>query len=290
MISIGWIYLVLTLIWGSTWIVILGQFGVVAPEVSVFYRFVVASFFAFLFCWFKKTPLRFSKSDHFWFAVQGICNFSINYMLTYHAEELVTTGLVAVAFSALPYYNAIGMFLFFRKKPDLRTVSAMLLGGVGLLLIFQNELKFDPKSISGILFALAGTFFASLGNLTGMRHLDRKLPVFASLTWAMFYGAVFSGLYCLVLQKEFVWDLSLKFNASLLYLAIPGTVVAFGFYFHLISKVGAAKAAYTSIMIPILALLLSYFFESFQWTNQVTVGLLLAIAGQFLILKKSKQK
>lgn len=288
MLSIGWLYLIPTLIWGSTWIVILGQLGTVSPEVSVFYRFVIASMVAFLYAYYRKSIFLFKKRDHLWFALQGVCNFSLNYILTYYSEQHITTGLVAVIFSLLPYFNTIGAYIFYKEKLNLKSIIALVCGGLGIFLIFKDKIHINEAASLGFILAFIGTMFSSSGNLISVRLHKMKIPVTASLPWAMFYGALFSLITSVLTQKDFIWDYNPNFLLSLLYLSIFGTFVAFIFYFELIKRVGAAKAAYTSTMIPVIALILSFFYEGFQWNTLVLVGLLFAIAGQILMLQKKR--
>ena len=89
------------LIWGSTWIAITFQLGKVAPDVSVFYRFLLASGMVFAYCRWKKLPLRYTAKEHAWIALMGVLMFSVSYIFVYYAEEHVVSGLVAVLIGAV---------------------------------------------------------------------------------------------------------------------------------------------------------------------------------------------
>ena len=287
-----WLYLLPTLIWGSTWLVITFQLGIVDPVLSVLYRFILASSIALAFCYFKKIQLNWSKQDHLFFAIQGFFNFSLNYICTYTAESMVTSSMVAVAFTILPYLNSFGLWFMYKEKISRQSLIGMSFGAAGIVFIFFDELKnfsFQSSSVIGILIALLATSFASVGNLVSVRNSRKNIPTLASVSWAMFYGAVGTLLIVFILGKEFSWDYRNQYWMSLLYLTGPGTVISFFLYFTLVKKVGAGNAAYTSIMIPIIALILSAAFEGLAWSIKIWIGIALCVIGNLIILKSPKR-
>src|SRR6516225_7327754 len=96
-----------TLIWGSTWLAIKYQLGVVAPEVSVAYRFLLGAIVMAAWCAFTRRSLRFGLRSHLFIALQGVLMFGLNYVGVYWAEQYATSGLVAVLFSTIVFMNPI---------------------------------------------------------------------------------------------------------------------------------------------------------------------------------------
>lgn len=283
------LYSICTLIWGSTWLVITFQVDSASPLTSVFWRFLLATVLLWGFCLFKKKSLHYAPQEHLLFAGQGIFMFSINYMLTYIAETMISSGLVALSFTALVYFNMFGMRLFFKKPIGKNVVWGSLLGGLGIVFIFLNEiLNFDPnsKTILGLLVGVLGTLAASSGNMVAQKSYQLQIPVVITNTYGMLYGSLFTLMIVLFKGDSLAIPLTPQFLGALFYLALFGSVIAFGAYLSLAGKIGAEKAAYTSVISPVIALTLSSFFENFQWTPYIVLGVLLCLAGNVLTLTK----
>lgn len=285
------LYLICTLIWGSTWLVITFQLKSASPVTSVFWRFLISWLIMLIWSYFSKANLRFTKKAHVHFAIQGSFMFSINYMLTYVAETQVSSGLVALAFTSLIYFNLSWMTLVYRKPSSRITLGGILIGTIGIGLIFHHELvrfDFNQMAILGILTSVLATLSASAGNWAAFRIHQMKIPVVSGNTWAMLYGTLFTLGWSLISGNDLSADWNLSFVTSLGYLALFGTVIAFAAYLTLSARIGAEKAAYTSIISPVLALILSSFFEDFHWTPVIFTGVLLCLVGNYLTLKPSR--
>jgi drug/metabolite transporter (DMT)-like permease len=273
--------------------VITYQLDGASPIVSVFYRFLLSAVILLGACLALRVPLKFTLKEHKWFVIQGIFMFSVNYMLTYIAEGLVSSGLVAVTFTLLLYYNILGTRLLFKKPVTKNVIIGSLVGGIGIGLIFLREiLEFQPgsKSIWGLVIGAVATLFASAGNLVSYKHRENKVPVMASNAYGMLYGSGFTFLVTLTLNETFQTQWTTKFIVSLLYLSVFGSVIAFGAYLSLVGSIGAEKAAYTSIINPIIALVLSSLFENFHWSVPVAIGIVLCLLGNVITLQKPKKR
>lgn len=283
------LYLASVLIWGSTWLVITFQFGKVAPEVSVFYRFALATSVLLIFCLARGLSLRYSKREHFYLALQGIFNFALNYVFIYHAEQYVSSGLVALVFSAMIPINIIGSRLIFGDAITKNVFIGAALGMLGMALVFAPEmaqLTAAKNAPLGLLLALLGAASASAGNLFAVRNQRSGMPVMQTNTVGMFYGTVFMGLLALGMGQQFNFDQSPQYAISLIYLSLFGTVLAFSAYMTLMKRIGAGRASYVAVLVPIVALLLSTFFEHFVWHFSTVIGVALCLAGNALILSK----
>lgn len=285
------LYLVTVIIWGSTFLAIKYQLGIVDPIVSVAYRFGLAAVLLLGFCWWKGLNLKFSLKDHFFMAVMGTFLFSINYWLVYTAELYLTSGLVAIIFSSIVFLNIANGSIFLGAAIDRRVIGGAVIGILGIGLIFMPEIRqFDltDKGFYGLLIGMFSVFLASFGNIASARNTKNDIPVVQANAFGMAYGAILLLVVALVMGKEFAFSASLPYIGSLVYLAIFGSIIAFGSYLTLVGSIGADKAAYTIMVVPIVALLLSSYFEGYTWTLPAVAGLVLVVGGNFLALKKPK--
>ena len=283
------LYLVTVLIWGSTWLVIKFQLGVVSPVVSVAWRFALAALMLLVYSLLRGKSLRFSARDHGWLALQGLLLFGLNYIGVYLSEQYLTSGLVAVVFSLVVFMNALGMRAFFGLPIRAAAVFAATLGVAGVALIFGRELLAVSSAgdqLHGLLLALGATVVASFGNMVATRNSRRALPVMQVNAWSMLYGALFVMVVALARGEHLDFVPSWPYVASLLYLALFGSALAFGAYLTLMGRIGADRAAYTAVAIPIVALLLSTAFEHLRWHVQTFIGVAACIAGILLALRR----
>ena len=283
------LYLITVLIWGSTWLAIKFQLGVVAPELSVAYRFGLAASILFIFSLVRRLPLRFNLKSQAYFALQGFLLFSLNYILVYMAESYLTSGLVAIIFSGIIILNIIFGSIFLRNPIHLRVVFGGLVGLLGLSLVFWPELSsFDLSSgiVLGIGLAVVAAVSASLGNVVSARNQRNELPVIQTNAYGMLYGAIFMFVLAIFRGAQVQIEPTVGYLMSLLYLAIFGSVIAFGSYLTLLGRIGLDRAAYVTVLFPIIALLLSTLFEGLTWGNLQLAGVVLVLVGNALVLNK----
>lgn len=285
------LYLVSVLIWGSTWLAITFQYGRVPPEVSVAYRFALGSALLGAWCLARGLRLRFTLREHGWLALQGALMFGLNYACVYLAEQHIPSGLMALIFSLLAILNLLGARAFFGTPltPGVLAGAALGIAGVALVCLpglrqaFHGHAGLGP----GLAFALLGTVGASASNLLAQRNHRAGLPVLQGTAWAMGYGAAFVALYALAAGRPFVLDLSTRYVGSLLYLSVFGSVVAFSAYLTLLGRIGAGRAGYTTVAIPVVALALSTTFEGLRWGWTLAAGAALCLAGNLLVLPRT---
>ncbi|MBL4693090.1 MAG: EamA family transporter [Magnetovibrio sp.] len=285
------LYISTVLIWGSTWYAITLQLGNVAPEVSVAYRFAIAALLLLLFCWVRKKQLRYSVREHIWMAVQGFFLFCSNYVIFYIATAHLTSGLVSVVFSTIVFWNILFTRFIFGTPVSKRVLVGTALGIFGLALVFWPEVTGLNRSGSadyGLILCMIATVLASLGNIASVHNQNKALPVLQTNAFGMAYGAILTALYAWSSGLEFTWDTSMPYLASLLYLAVFGSILAFGAYLTLLGRIGAGQAAYSAVLFPIVALTLSVFLENYTFTALAGLGVILVLGGNILALTKAK--
>jgi drug/metabolite transporter (DMT)-like permease len=283
------IYAIVVLIWGTTWFVIKFQLGVVAPEISLVYRFGLAAICVFLFARLTGNPTRLSWRDHRFVALQGLTLFCLNYWMTYLSTQRLTSGLVAVLFTSIIFFNLINSRMIFGTPIERRVLIAAGAGVVGVALLFLPEMQAaigNPSIVQGALLALAATYVASLGNMAAMRNTQGGLPVLTVNAYGMAYGALGLAVIAAIRGTPIAFDPRWPYVASLLYLSLAGTSLAFGLYLALLKRIGAARAAYTSVLFPVVALIVSTLFEDYRWSLSALIGLSVLIAGNAIALGK----
>jgi drug/metabolite transporter (DMT)-like permease len=287
------LYAAVVLIWGSTWGAIPYQLGVVAEEVSVAYRFGLAAIGLYVFAAVSRRQIRLPARAYPFVFLQGTLLFCINYFFVYYGTAYLTSGVVAVLFSSILVLNAILERLFFGKRIDARFWTAAVIGIAGISLIFWNEISefsLTDKSVYGGMLVLIGTFTASFGNMAAVVNTNRRLPVIAVNAHAMAFAAILAFVIAAALGREFDFLMRADYIYSLAYLSVFGSAVAFGCYLALLRRIGASRASYSTVLYPIVALLISTFLEGYRWTTLAIVGMLLALAGNWLILSQRTNK
>jgi len=274
------------LIWGLTWTAIRLQVESMAVDLSVFYRFVLAAVVALGGLALLGRLPRLSLRQHGWLLLQGVTLYSVNFLLIYRAAETMTSGLLAVVFSLAALFNAFNSWLWLGMKPGARLYPAMLLGVGGVALLFWHDLQLGNATTASILFAAAGTFCFSLGNLVSLRVRQAGISLAAANAWAMVYGALLLGGWCLLQDVTWVVPTSATFWGATLFLAIPGSIVAFYCYISVVQTLGADKAGYATVLFPVVALTASTWLEGFQWTLTALLGALLALLGNYVLFRR----
>lgn len=281
------LYIVTVMIWGSTWLAIEFQLGVVAPEVSLVYRFSIAALLMWGYCIVKKLPMQFEGKNHLFFMALACCNFGFNYLILYWAQNYLTSAMTSIAFSTLLVMNIINTRIFFGKPIAPRIFVGALLGLAGIVALFWQDIKtldFASEAMVGLGLSLAGTFVASLGNMTSVRNSKNDIGIMQGNAWGMFYGAVFLTSFALISGATFNLDVRLPYVASLLYLSVFGTVIAFACYFALLKDIGPEKASYSVVLFPVVAVVLSMIFEGFMWQTSTVIGFVLVLIGNVVVL------
>lgn len=283
------LYIVTVLIWGSTWLAIEFQLGVVEPEVSIVYRYAMASVVLIIWCKIRNLSLVFNVKYHIFFVLLGLLLFSVNYILAYRAQIYITSALAAIAFSTMLWINIVLSRIIFGTRATGRVLFGAALGIVGIVVLFApqiTEISLSDGVFFGSLLALLGALTASFGNMVSQAAQKRSLPVIETNTWSMFYGGILTGIVALASGHEFNFDATFTYIASLMYLAVFGSVVAFGAYLTLLGRIGAHKAGYATVMFPVIALLLSVAFEGLRLDLAIIIGATLVLLGNSLVLKK----
>lgn len=282
-------FIIVSLIWGSTWFVIRDQLSVVPGPWSVCYRFAVAAIGMFILALVMRQPLRLEHTGFLWAGLLGLMQFSLNFNFVYAAEHHITSGLVAVLFALLIIPNALiaQLWLKIRSTRAFWVGSAIAGAGVGLLIL--REYRIAPvgghEVLIGAALTIAGVMCASISNVIQAKDSIRRYPMMPLLAWSMLFGALLDAVFAWSLFGPPVIETRPAYIGGVLYLALVGSVLTFPLYFRLIRDIGPGKAAYTSVLIPIIAMMISTLFEGYHWSSLSIAGAVLAMSGLAIAMR-----
>ena len=284
------LFAICVLTWGTTWYAITFQIGHMAPEVGVALRFGLAGAVVMAMCRWRGLPLRFTPREHALLALQGAFLYGVSYVCVYHAERHVVSGLVAVGYSASPLVSGLGARLLFGTRLTSRFVIGGLLGVAGVALIFWPEFgraAGNSGAALGALFTLASVLLSTVGSLTASRNRTNGLPFWPALGFGMVYGALLCFAIALMQGQPFTPPADAAWWASLLYLALAGSVLTFACFLTLQQRIGPGPTGSIGVMTPLLALVISMAFERFRPDALTLAGATLAVVGNVLMLTRA---
>lgn len=285
-------FIIFTAIWGSTWIVIRDQLGTVPPQWSVTYRFVIAAIAMAAVARWKGHSLRLDGRGVAAALFLGATQFCINFNAVYLAERHITSGVVAIVFALLLIPSSLLAWAFLGQRPSARFAWSSLVAVAGIMLLFVHELREHAATsgeiATGIGLTLAGMVGASAANVAQARPEMRRYPLFALIAWSMAAGALIDGLLAFVMTGPPVIEWRAGYWAGLLYLALAASVLTFSLYYPVVRRIGPARAAYSSVIVPIIAMGFSTWLEGYRWTPLALGGALLALGGMVGALSRGR--
>ena len=283
------LYTVCVLVWGSSWHAMVYQDGV-APELSIAYRFALAAVLMVAYCIVTRRSFRFKLGDYVAMFALGFFLFSVNYILFYYASGYLPTGILAVVFCMITVMNMVNAAVMFRQPIEGRVVLGAAIGLIGLSLTFWETMEgrdFDEKVVTGLVLALIGTLCASFGNMASVSLGHRQVGIVESNTGGMCVGALISFLFALLHGSEITYNPEPSYSIALLYLAVFATIIGFGCFLTLVRRIGASRAAYSSVLFPVIALAMSAAFEGYRPHAEAIVGVALILIGNVFALRRA---
>jgi drug/metabolite transporter (DMT)-like permease len=282
-------FLIVTLIWSSTWIVIRDQLGTVPPSWSVCYRFLIAGIGMVILARMRRVPLTIGWDGLAFATLLGLAQFVLNFNFVYRAEQYLTSGVVAIVYAMLLIPNSLLGWIAYRQPLNRGFLigSGIAVAGIALLLAHEyRAASIDPADVVlGVALCLAGLMSASTANVMQGSAIAHRLPMIALLAWAMLIGAAIDAGWAWANHGPPVIDTRPAYLLGVAYLAIAGSVVTFPLYFRLIQRMGAARAAYTGVLIPVIAMLISTLVEGYAWSAMAAIGALLAVIGMIVAMR-----
>ncbi|MFC3099772.1 DMT family transporter [Altererythrobacter lauratis] len=285
-------FVLVALIWGSTWFVITGQIGDVSAHWSVAWRFALATPAMFMLALVMRLKLAMPRRAHFLAMAMGLFQFCGNYTFVYLAELHITSGIVALLIGLMLVPNAVlGKIMLGQPiTPRFAAGSAVAIAGIALLL--WNEALATPAGAQitgnvalGTTLALLAMLAASLANVIQAGPSGKGVPLVTLLAWSMLYGTLANMGLAYAIDGEPVLPRDGTYWLGTAWLAIVGSVVTFPLYYDLVRKLGAGRAAYNGVLVVVVAMGISTLLEGYRWTPLAIGGAGLAMAGLLLALR-----
>jgi drug/metabolite transporter (DMT)-like permease len=280
---------IVTLVWGSTWLVIRDQVSSVPPSWSVCYRFLVGGTGMVVLALVRREKFALDARGWGFAGLIALSQFCLNFNFVYRAEEHITSGIVAVVFALMLVPNAVlaRIFLGQRMGAQLLVGSAVAMAGIALL--FLHEVRLNPRgpgeAVLGIGLTAIAILSASTSNVLQATDTAKRYPMVPTLAAAMLLGAALDGAIALALSGPPVIEWRPAYLGGIVYLGLIGSTLTFPLYFGVVRAIGPAKAAYSGVIVPVIAMLLSTLFEGYRWTGLAVAGAALAGAGLVIALR-----
>ncbi len=281
-------FAIVTLIWGSTWLVIRDQISVVPASWSVTYRFLLAGLAMLAFARAKGERVRLDAAGWLFAMAVGTLQFVLNFNFVYRAEAFITSGLVAVVFALLLVPNALLARLFLGQRLGRQLLVGSGIAMAGVALLFVHEVRSDPHgpatALTGIGWTLLAILSASCANVLQATRTAKRYPMLPTLAVAMLIGAGLDAVFAFLTVGPPVVEMRIGYLLGIVYLALFASALAFPLYYGVLRVIGPAKAAYSSVIVPVIAMLLSTLFENYRWSPLAAGGAALAGAGLVVAL------
>lgn len=288
------LFIIASLIWGSTFWAITQQLGSVPPVVSVVYRFSLAALCLFIWCAVRGERVRFSWRAQGWLALQGFFTFALSYVCTYSSEQYLVSALVSVLFALMVIWSPLLEHMFYARPLNWRIWCAAAVAITGVVLLFSPVLREqffsdhptqDKNFVLGLVLALIATLASTMGNIVLLQVRKHESSVLASMAWAMTWGSVWVACYAILMGESWVLPSSSSYWLSLVYLSVFGSVIAFACYFTLIHRIGAQKTVFIGVVTPVISVLLSMRLEDYRPGGVEMMGILLCLSSVVWVLR-----
>ncbi|MGI8943630.1 MAG: DMT family transporter [Qipengyuania sp.] len=282
-------FLLVSLIWGGTWLVIRDQLLNVPAQWSITYRFVVASLGMFAFAAFRGEQLWLGREGQKWAVLLGVLQFTLNFTFVYNAERFITSGLVAVMFALLVVPNAVLGRLLLGQAITRAFIAGSGIAAIGVAMLFWQEWRASPATLAEVLLGagltVGGILAASCANIVQAMEGAKRQPLLTLLAWAMLWGVAINAVFALATAGLPEFDPRPAYGLGILYLGLAGSVITFPLYYGLVRKVGAGQAAYSSVIVPVVAMVLSTLFEGYRWGPLAIAGAVITLAGMAVAMR-----
>ena len=283
------LFLVVVMTWGTGWLPIRYQVGEVAPEVTLFWRFLIAGALLWGLVWWRGAHWRYPPAIHVRLVFMGLGMFGINYLLMYNAARHLPTGTLAVVFSTASLYGFALDAILFSRHVGPRAIAGVIVGLAGLALVFLPQIAathFAGPAMTSFLLAMVSTALFALGSSLAAATQKHGVSVRGSTAWAALYGCLAMGLIVLLRGDSFAISWKATYLAALGWHVVVATVIAFSAYVALVGEAGIGRAAYTTVVFPVIALALSTLVEGLARMPAMALGVLLVGLGNVLVLRR----
>lgn len=280
------VWLILCLIWGSTWIFIKIGLEYLPPITFASARFLLAVAILFVLIRIQKIPLPRTPAEWRLIALTGFLQFSVNYSLVFWSEQYITSGLAAVLQAMITVFGLVLAWIFLpAERITPQKVIAVAIGIIGVAVIFIDQLRVENwMAFAGCAAIVVGAYAAAQASILIKAKGTAIHP--ASLVFCqMLCGLPAIVIYSLIREggpTEFNW--SMRALVCIAYLTIFGTIAAFWMYYWLLSRIESTNAMMISLVTPLLAVVIGAVTIGETLPPQTFAGGILIIASIGLIV------
>jgi len=286
------IWLILCLIWGTTWVFIKVGLEDLPPITFAAARFILALFILAVIIFLQKIPFPTSRREWKLLALTGVLQFSVNYSLVFWSEQYISSGLAAVLQAMITVFGLVLAWVHLPAERITRLkIVAILLGISGVAVIFIEQLQINSwMAFAGCVAIVIGAYAAAHGSILVKAYGGGIHPA------AMVFVQMLCGILPVIIYALTVEGNPLKLNwtwqaiVCVLYLSIFGTVAAFWLYYWLLSKIESTKAMMISLVTPLIAVIIGGVFLGERLPVQTFFGGVLILASIGLIVFRKKLK
>lgn len=280
------VFIVLCLIWGSTWMAIKIGLTSAPPLWGASIRFMIAIAILYGIIIIKKYKIPKKIKDLMRIGYPGLFAYGISYALIYLAEQYINSAMTAVLFASFPLFVAlISLKLLKDEKVNPIAWGGLVLGFLGIVVISYDSLQTSQFMFLGAMLALASSFSASYSTVLIRLSIKGKNIVVAmaiqmtlGLIPLLLAAIIFEDIHDFQMVAETIW--------SILYLAILGTVIAFFGYYWLLARAKAVVVSLITFVAPIISILIGVVGFSETLSNGVILGGLMILLSVLMVIKK----
>lgn len=280
------VWLILAVIWGTTWIFIKIGLGDLPPITFAAARFLLAVAILFPVIRIQKIPLPRTAAEWKLIALTGVLQFSLNYSMVFWSEQYISSGLAAVLQATITVFG-LGLAWIFLPNEQITKlkVGAVIIGIVGVAVIFVDQLRIESvMAFAGSVAIVVGAYAAAQASILIKAKGTSIHP--ASLVFSqMICGLPLILIYAFIAEgNPLIHNWSWRAIGCVLYLTLAGTIAAFWLYYWLLARIESTKAMMISLVTPLLAVVIGNIFLGETLPPQTLVGGLLILASIALIV------
>ncbi len=280
------VYILLCLIWGSTWMAIKVGLVDAPPLTTAALRFLLATVILSSIAFVRGYRFPRNLKSLIQLGYPGLYIYCISYVCVYFAEQRIDSALTGTLFGCFPFFVALLSWIRYRtEKLDKFAWLGMGIGFSGVVVISYESLQFSGDLFIGTLLAVAAAFAAAYGVIIHKRHYAGN-NIVVSATAQMIFGGIFLVIGALLFEDISDFHVTVESVGSIVYLAVFGTVIAFLGYYWLLARARAVTVSLIAFVTPLVAIFIGVFFSNEQFTPLLIVGTGLILSGMFLVLRK----
>ena len=285
--SLGLVFL--CLVWGINWVAIKMSLEGLPPFISASFRFLLASIVLFLYVKGKRKriSLKVDKREFRFLAISAFLTYALDYGLIFWGEQYLSAGVTSIFFSTFALFTALfSNFVFKSETFDGYKYSGMLLGLVGILMVFYDQLlktRFDLMVILASIAIVLSAAAAAASTVIIKKYLSRMNTVRLSFH-QLWIGTVFLVLITGIAEHSSFHRVQLtpRVLLAMIYMGVIASAAAFLVYYKLLKQMSAVSLSFTIYIIPIVALLVDYLIYGEVLHMRSLVGMIIIFSGIWL--------